>query len=162
MISATTPNEGYDLAYDEARRALDEQERMVVELRARAGALIAAAAVAASFFGGPLMADGLGLLAWLALLAFAGVGGAALTILWPRKRWTFSLSATQLIATYVEPAAGDALERSMIQRDLALHMDRSAALNHRQLSSLFAVFRLGVFLLLVEVLAWLAVLATQT
>src|SRR5580692_10272815 len=35
---------GYALAYREARRGLEDQERSVVELRARAGALIAAAA----------------------------------------------------------------------------------------------------------------------
>jgi hypothetical protein len=43
---------GYALAYREARRGLDDQERSAVELRARAGALIAAAAIATSFFGG--------------------------------------------------------------------------------------------------------------
>jgi hypothetical protein len=42
----------YQLAYDEAKRALDEQERAVFELRSRAGQLIAGAAIATSFFGG--------------------------------------------------------------------------------------------------------------
>jgi hypothetical protein len=44
--------DAYRLAYEEARRALDEQERAVVELRSRAGQLIAAAAITTSFFGG--------------------------------------------------------------------------------------------------------------
>jgi hypothetical protein len=35
----------YELAYDEARRALDAQESVVNELRTRAGVLIAAAAI---------------------------------------------------------------------------------------------------------------------
>lgn len=42
----------YQLAYEEARRAPDEQERAVVELRSRAGQLVAAAAITTSFFGG--------------------------------------------------------------------------------------------------------------
>jgi len=44
--------DGYALAYREARMGLEDQERAVVELRARAGALIAAAAITTSFFGG--------------------------------------------------------------------------------------------------------------
>lgn len=42
----------YELAYEEAKRALEEQERAVSELRSRAGQLIAAAAITTSFFGG--------------------------------------------------------------------------------------------------------------
>jgi hypothetical protein len=49
--AAQAPGEGYALAYREARRGLEDQERSVVELRARAGALIAAAAITTSFFG---------------------------------------------------------------------------------------------------------------
>ena len=37
--------EGYWLAFDEARRALEDQERSVEELRSRSGTLIAAAAI---------------------------------------------------------------------------------------------------------------------
>lgn len=44
--------EGYALAYEEAKRALEEQERVVAELRSRAGVLIGAAAITTSFFGG--------------------------------------------------------------------------------------------------------------
>ena len=39
----------YELAFDEAGRALDAQERAVNELRSRAGVLIAAAAITTSF-----------------------------------------------------------------------------------------------------------------
>lgn len=44
--------QGYELAYVEAKRAFEDQERTVVELRSRAGTLIAAAAITTSFFGG--------------------------------------------------------------------------------------------------------------
>jgi hypothetical protein len=50
-VPAADPD-GYALAYDEAKRALDEQERVVAELRSRAGTLIAAAAITTSFLGG--------------------------------------------------------------------------------------------------------------
>src|SRR4051794_17451894 len=41
----------YELAFEEAGRALDAHERAVNELRSRAGVLIAAAAITTSFFG---------------------------------------------------------------------------------------------------------------
>jgi hypothetical protein len=40
------------LAYDSALRALDKQERLVEELRARAGVVLAASSLAVSFLGG--------------------------------------------------------------------------------------------------------------
>jgi hypothetical protein len=47
-VSAVAEEPGYRLAYEEARRALDDQEALVNELRARTGVLIAAAAVSTS------------------------------------------------------------------------------------------------------------------
>src|SRR3954452_8097828 len=41
----------YELAFEEAGRALDARERAVNELRSRSGVLIAAAAITTSFFG---------------------------------------------------------------------------------------------------------------
>lgn len=48
----------YELAYEEAKRALDAQESVVNELRTRSGILIAAAAITTSFFGGRALDDG--------------------------------------------------------------------------------------------------------
>jgi hypothetical protein len=100
---------GYALAYREARSGLEDQERSVVELRARAGTLIAAAA----------------------------------------------------ITTYLEPTDGEPLALHLIERDLALHMGRSAELNRRQLKTVMAAFRFGALLLILEVMAWVAALITQ-
>jgi len=44
------------LAYEKAKRALEEQQRVVAELRSRAGVLIGAAAITTSFFGGIISA----------------------------------------------------------------------------------------------------------
>jgi hypothetical protein len=52
MTPAEIDPGAYLLAFDEAKRALDEQERAVFELRSRAGQLIAGAAITTSFFGG--------------------------------------------------------------------------------------------------------------
>jgi hypothetical protein len=154
--------DGYALAYREARMGLEDQERSVVELRARAGALIAAAAITTSFFGGQaLVKHGISVAAWIAIGCFVSLGFAVLLVLWPRRDWEFSLAPDQFIATYLEPAKGEPLALHLIERDLALHMGRSAELNRRQLRTLMGVFRVGAVLLVVEVLAWVVALVVQ-
>lgn len=114
---------GYALAYREARRRLEDQERSVVELRARAGALIAAAAITTSFFGSQtLTRHGLDAAGWVAIGCFVLLSFAVLVMLWPRRDWGFSLAPAQFIATYLEPADGEPLELHLVERDLALHI----------------------------------------
>jgi hypothetical protein len=154
--------EGYSLAYREARMGLEDQERAVVELRARAGALVAAAAITTSFFGGQtLVRHSVGAAAWIAIGCFVLLGFAVLLVLWPRRDWEFSLAPDQFIATYLEPVEGEPLALHMIERDLALHMGRSAEQNRRQLRALMGVFRVGAVLLVGEVLAWVVALVVQ-
>jgi hypothetical protein len=151
---------GYALAYREARRALEDQERSVVELRARAGALIAAAAITTSFFGGQtLTRHDVGIAGWVAIGCFVLLGFAVLLMLWPRQDWEFSLAPAEFIATYLERADGEAVEPHLIERDLALHMGRSIKFNSAQLNTLAGIFRFGALLLLIEVLAWVVALA---
>jgi hypothetical protein len=67
---------------------LEDQERSVVELRARAGALIAAAAITTSFFGGQtLVKHDISAAAWTAIGCFVLLGFAVLMVLWPRRDW---------------------------------------------------------------------------
>jgi hypothetical protein len=161
-IAAEASRDGYALAYREARMGLEDQERSVVELRARAGALIAAAAVTTSFFGGQTLAKhDITVAAWIAISCFALLGFAVLIVLWPRRDWEFSLAPDQFIVTYLEPPEGEPLALHLIERDLALHMGRSAELNRRQLRTLMGVFRVGAVLLVVEVLAWVLALVVQ-
>ncbi len=161
-IAAETSRDGYALAYHEARMGLEDQEKSVVELRARAGALIAAAAITTSFFGGQtLVKHEISAAAWIAIGCFVFLGFAVLLVLWPRRDWEFSLAPDQFIATYLEPAEGEPLALHLIERDLALHMGRSAELNRRQLRTLMGVFRIGAVLLVVEVLAWVVALVVQ-
>jgi hypothetical protein len=81
----------YELAFADARRALDAQERAVNELRSRAGGLIAAAAITTSFFGSRAVSgDGLSGWVWVAVIACIVVGGCVLAVLWPRSDWSFN------------------------------------------------------------------------
>lgn len=158
--SAPSPDT-YRLAYEEAKRALDEQERAVVELRSRAGQLIAAAAITTSFFGGQALRHNVHTMSWVAIGAFVVLSLAVLAILWPRQDWEFTLSPVHFIGTYVEPAAGEPLDLPAIHRDLALHMGNSAAQNRRQFRVLTAAFRVGAVLLVVEVISWVVALINQ-
>ena len=149
----------YELAFEEAGRALDAQERAVNELRSRAGVLIAAAAITTSFFRSRAIAGGdLSGWVWVALVAFIAVGGSVLTVLWPRTDWSFSASAADIIAEYIEP---EPIEFPLVQRDLALHRSAAYDRNALQLGRLFLVFRLGLIVLVVEVAAWIVALAER-
>jgi hypothetical protein len=103
----------------------------------------------------------MGLAGAVAIGCFVLVGLAVLLVLWPRRDWTFSLAPDEFIATYLEPVDGAPLEIDLIERDLALHMGRSAELNRRQLSKLMSAFRVGAVLLMAEVLAWVFLLVAQ-
>ena len=75
--------ESYALAYDEAKRALEEQERVVVELRSRAGTLIAAAAITTSVLSGRILSGHhVHPLTWIAIGCFVLLGVTLLILLW--------------------------------------------------------------------------------
>jgi hypothetical protein len=148
----------YELAFEEGGRALDAQERAVNEVRSRAGVLIAAAAITTSFFGSRAIGAELSAWVWVAVAAFIVVGGCVLTVLWPRSDWSFSASAAEIIAEYIQP---EPIEFPLVQRDLALHRSAAYDANARQLGWLFVVFRIGLIVLVVEVAAWLVALAER-
>jgi hypothetical protein len=150
----------YELAFVEAGRALDGQERAVNELRSRSSVLIAAAAITTSFFGGrAVVGDHLDVAVWIAIAAFALVGLAVLAVLWPRHDWQFSADTSKLISEYIEP---ELLPLPLIHRDLALHRSASYVRNAHQLAWLFRSFRVGLILLVVEVSAWVVALAERS
>ena len=91
------------LAYDSALRALDKQERLVEELRARAGIVLAASSLAVTFlggrgFGGP----GPVALAAVAMLSFVVSVSAVAFVLLPRFGLRFSASASGVISSLTE------------------------------------------------------------
>jgi hypothetical protein len=144
----------YELAYEEGKRALDAQEKLITELRSRAGVLIAAAAVTTSLFGGRAVEDGaVGLARWVAIACFVLVGLTVLAVLWPRDNWILTVDAGHFVATYIERETGPR-EVPQIHRDLALHMSASYAWNGAQFRRLSIVFRIGAVLLVGEVVAW--------
>lgn len=155
--------ETYKLAYDEARRLLDSQERAQAGFRTRAGVVLSAAAIVTSFLGGQaLTAHGFTTLAWLAIAAFAVLGIAALCVLWPDDKWEFEAVPSELLATYAERPDGAHAPVYVTHRELALHMERSYSHNELQrLQWMRWAFRTAVVALVVEVALWLVNLAAH-
>lgn len=74
------------LTYEQAQKALEQQERQVAELRQRTGTLLAAAALTASFFGAAaLERDGLAVPVVLAGVALAVTVLSGLYVLYPHE-----------------------------------------------------------------------------
>jgi hypothetical protein len=160
MQNGTDADRAYELAYEEAVRALSQQQSVIDSFRTRAGLVLSAAAITTSFLGAQaLRAGGPNAATWIALGSFFLVGVAALAILWPRS-WEFTANAGHVIAYYIE--GDEPLELWQIHRDVALHMQDSYGNNQAGLERLIVYFRVAVALLTVEVIAWVIDLASKT
>ena len=149
----------YQLAYDEARRRLDAQERAVDELRTRAGTLISAATIATSFLGARFVDSGgqPGNSVWIAVAAFATCLFLAVLCILPLAKWSFYFGTRKLIGEYIE--TDSPLSPPDTMRDLALHLEDDYKANEIRLVRLYKLFAVSVAALVVEVAAWLAHLA---
>lgn len=80
------------VAYQTASRDLDRQEAALNELRARAGTVLTASSIVASFLGSQAIKQvGFGVLTWTALVAFLASVVLGVWILVPRPTLTFAL-----------------------------------------------------------------------
>jgi hypothetical protein len=91
-----SPSSLDEIIYEQAQRALEQQERQVNELRQRTGTLLAAAALTASFFGAAAVGhDGIVAPVILAAVALAVTVLSGLYVLYPH-RLEFSADARRL------------------------------------------------------------------
>jgi hypothetical protein len=149
----------YRIAYDEAVRALSQQQSMIDSLRTRAGLLLSAAAITTSFLGAQALNDGQSsLMTWLALASFVGLSIVALAILWPH-RLEFTANPANVIESYIETE--EPLSVAEIHRDLSLHMHASYADNLAGQKQLALRFRVAGVLLTAEVVLWIVDLAAK-
>jgi hypothetical protein len=90
----------YRLAYDASVRAIEDQARVLEDLRSRAATLVAAAALVTSFLGGTTLTRSTGIepRSWtgIAFAAFLLTAASSLAVLWP-VRLRFSVSAGEMI-----------------------------------------------------------------
>jgi hypothetical protein len=149
----------YRVAYNEAVRALAEQQAEIDSFRSRAGLLLSSTAITTSFLGAHSF-DGGGLTAtsWLALIAFVGAATISLAVLWPHP-WQLSAGSRAVVESYIEgekPAMIDELHR-----DLSIHMHRSYAANRIGAQQLALLLQIASGLLTLEVVLWIISIATH-
>ncbi len=148
----------YKVAYDEAVRALSEQQAVIDSFRTRAGLLLSAAAITTSFLGAQALKGGDSNFAtWLAMIGFVGVAAVSLTILWPR-RWEFTANPRDVIQTYIEADEPALIEE--LHRDLSLHMHNSYLENREGLEQLAVFFQVASGMLTLEVILWIIAIAS--
>jgi hypothetical protein len=146
------------IAYESAVRALDKQEKVLEELRARTGVLLAASSLAASLLGGRAFDDlHPVLLLVAALAAFVLSLGASVFVLLPREGFVFALRGTALYEQLYE-FRDDIAE---IHRRLTYDLQRFWDANDDLMHPVRRAFRLAAGSLVVEVLA-LTLLASGT
>lgn len=147
----------YKVAYDEAVRALSEQQGVIDSFRTRAGLLFSVAAITTSFLGPQALQGGnANLASWLALLCFVAVAMSSLAILWPRK-WEGAANPREVIEAYVEsPGAAPAEE---LHRDLSIRLHDSYLENREGLEQLAAFLQVASSLLTLEVALWIVAIA---
>lgn len=139
-----------ELAHDAASRALDKQEAVLAEIRARTGALLAASALAASFLGREAFREPAAWLAAVALLGFVVSVGSSVFILLPRKeQFTFALCGPALYEGLY--AIRDDIGE--IHRRLTYELRRLWGVNDDRLQPLFWAYRLGAAALVIEIVA---------
>jgi tetrahydromethanopterin S-methyltransferase subunit B len=141
------------LAHESALRALDKQERLLEELRARTGILLAASSLAASFLGDAAFGDsGPVGLAVAALLAFIVSTGASVYVLAPKRDLIFSLSGPGLYEGLYE-FRDDLVE---VHRRLAYDLHRFWESNDHKMTRLIHAYRAAAVALVLEILLLVA------
>jgi len=147
----------YKVAYDEAVRALSEQQAAIDSFRNRAGLLLSAGAVTTSFLGAQALASGSSNpFSWLALISFVAVAATSLAVLWPRN-WDAAANPRDVIKGYIESPEPVSIEE--LHRELALYMRGSYLDNREGLRRLIVLFQVASVLLAVEVSLWIITIA---
>jgi hypothetical protein len=137
------------LAYELALRGLGQQEASLAELRERTGTLLTAASLLVTFLGAlAIDREGLGVLAVLALVAYAVAGGLCVWILIPKRHLIVRLSGPELY----EREYG--LPLPEIHRRLAYWNEEYAVGNQTIIGQLQVAFRLAAVALLAEAVLW--------
>lgn len=148
----------YELAFEEAVRALDRQRATVDDLRSRAGLIFSASLVALTIVAPAEAVAGSSWLGrWIALSALGLAGLATLLVLWPRQ-WEWGFSPTGLLGE-VERGGLEPSSLADTHRDLANEMELSYDRNELGVASLVTSLRIAYMLAGMQTLAMVAYLA---
>lgn len=157
-----TPNSDprtYELLYTEGLRALDHQQDSLDELRARAGILLTAAILVASFLApsatGPrfssagALATGFFLLAMLLLIV----------LLRAKRGWAWGVDLHLILDLYIEGDPPATL--AVIHRSRGYYIGKDLKENQDKLDRLSDYFGLATVFVAAEVVFWLAAIAQK-
>jgi hypothetical protein len=135
------------LAHEASLRALDKQERLLEELRARTGILLAASSIAVSFLGDAVLGQSsTPVLEVAAVVAFVISMGASVYILVPDRDLSFALSGPGLYAA----AYDHRTDMARVHRDIALELHFAWENNSQTVVSVAKAYRIAAVALIVE------------
>lgn len=150
------------MLYEASIRSLNRQGAALDNIRARAGTLLAGAAIVTSFLGAEALKDpgatqgslDRSLQFWesVAIAAFVALAIAILVVLWPRK-FKIRISAGYYLKNHIEVDEPWTTDR--LQRNLALWQEIHVDENQKKLDWMMRWFEAGSILLVIEVVAWL-------
>lgn len=148
----------YRLAYDASVRAIEDQARVLEDVRSRAATLVAAAALVTGFLGQEALtrASSLEPVSWngLAVALFVATAGAAFLVLWP-VHVRFSLSAAEILGILrARHAAGEPVESVEALTEIATRLELMYDENSSRVRFLLWAFRASIVFLSLEVAAW--------
>jgi hypothetical protein len=148
-----TQSPPFDLAYEAALRALEDQHTSLDGLRARAAALIAAIAIVTSFLGGQaLEPDGFSAWEISALLAFAGGVALCLLVLMPQEEgWLLTTDPAVMLEKMDEQPD---FSRPEWQAALAWEVGEALPVNDDRLRRIHLFFALACGCLILEIALW--------
>jgi hypothetical protein len=156
------PDSPASILYEASIRSSTRQQIALDNLRARAGTLLAAAAIVTSFLGAEALKDPGAVVGAVdrslqpaegaAIGAFVLLTICVLAILMPRN-FVFRISAKYY---FDKEAKGEELTTEGLQRDIAAWLERYVLeTNQPKLNQMLWLFRGGCALLAVEVVAWI-------
>jgi hypothetical protein len=137
----------FGIAYQAGLRALDKQERVVDELRARTGVLLGASALAVSFLGGPALEQAHAGTALVVLIAFGVALASCMYVLLPKPGFIFALSGRSVLESLF--SVEDNIDE--VRRRLAYDLDGFWEENDVLMQRLFLSFRVASAALTVEI-----------
>lgn len=147
----------YELLYNEAIQALDHQRESLDELRSRAGVLLSAGVLVASFLGPSAVGPKFSWAGVLATGAFISAGALLIVLLRTKNRWRWGVDLNTILATYIEGDPPASLVE--IQRSRAYYIAQDLQQNQEKLDRLRDYFDLAAVLVGAEVVLWLTAIA---
>lgn len=149
-------DERYEFLLEQVQRSLTQQQGSLDNLRARAGTIVATAALVSSFFGTRVF-DGTSLAAAGVVFIVVAIVGlvvtivAALRILSPYE-WKWGFDGYALMRDYLE--ATPPVSFGNMRRGVAWHMQADVNHNVTRLDHLYKCLSLAIGALGVQVFAW--------